>query len=69
MYAKSPADHWKSKDTAIYLVTSLAAKKQTSKVFKLLLYLYNISRTLTDTSIPKLKSLLFPYYCFSEPDN
>ncbi len=32
MYAKNPAEHWKSKDTAIYLVTSLAAKKQTSKV-------------------------------------
>ncbi|XP_065062318.1 exportin-2-like [Rhopilema esculentum] len=31
LYAKSPAEHWKSKDTAIYLVTSLAAKKQTSK--------------------------------------
>eukprot|EP00794_Sanderia_malayensis_P004821 gene4821-5453_t len=30
-YSKNPAEHWKSKDTAIYLVTSLAAKKQTSK--------------------------------------
>ena len=33
MYAKAPQDHWKSKDTAIYLVTSLASKKQTSKVW------------------------------------
>eukprot|EP00112_Aurelia_sp_Birch-Aquarium-sp1_P013550 Seg2879.1 transcript_id=Seg2879.1/GoldUCD/mRNA.D3Y31 product=Exportin-2 protein_id=Seg2879.1/GoldUCD/D3Y31 len=31
LYARSPAEHWKSKDTAIYLVTSLAAKRQTSK--------------------------------------
>ena len=32
MYAKDPANHWKAKDAAIYLVTSLAAKKQTAKV-------------------------------------
>jgi hypothetical protein len=31
-YAKNPAHNWKSKDAAIFLVTSLAAKAQTQKV-------------------------------------
>lgn len=31
-YAKNPGKNWKSKDAAIYLVTSLAAKAQTQKV-------------------------------------
>jgi hypothetical protein len=31
-YASSPTEKWKSKDAAIYLVTSLAAKAQTQKV-------------------------------------
>jgi len=31
LYAEAPQQHWKTKDTAIYLVTSLASKKQTSK--------------------------------------
>lgn len=31
-YAKNPAQNWKSKDAAIFLVTSLAAKAQTQKV-------------------------------------
>lgn len=30
-YSKAPSTHWKSKDAAIYLVTSLTAKGQTSK--------------------------------------
>lgn len=30
-YAENPNANWKSKDTAIYIVTSLAAKKSTSK--------------------------------------
>lgn len=31
-YAKDPANKWMAKDAAIYLVTSLAAKAQTTKV-------------------------------------
>ena len=31
-YAADPVGKWKSKDAAIYLVTSLAAKAQTQKV-------------------------------------
>jgi len=31
-YAKNPSQNWKSKDAAIFLVTSLAAKAQTQKV-------------------------------------
>ncbi|XP_032826379.1 exportin-2 [Petromyzon marinus] len=31
-YAKDPAAHWKHKDAAIYLVTSLASKAQTQKL-------------------------------------
>lgn len=30
-YAKDPSSHWKSKDAAIYLVTSMAVKGQTAK--------------------------------------
>lgn len=32
-YAKNPSVNWKHKDAAIYLVTSLASKAQTQKVF------------------------------------
>lgn len=32
-YAKNPGVNWKHKDAAIYLVTSLASKAQTQKVF------------------------------------
>ena len=31
-YASNPAQNWKAKDVAVYLVTSLAAKAQTQKV-------------------------------------
>lgn len=31
-YAKAPQQNWKCKDTAIYLVTTLAAKTQTQRV-------------------------------------
>lgn len=31
-YSQNPAAKWKCKDTAIYLVTTLAAKAQTQKV-------------------------------------
>lgn len=31
-FSKDPVSNWKSKDVAIYLVTSLAAKAQTQKV-------------------------------------
>lgn len=32
-YAKTPRENWKHKDAAIYLVTSLASKAQTQKVW------------------------------------
>lgn len=32
-YAKNPGVNWKHKDAAIYLVTSLASKAQTAKVW------------------------------------
>lgn len=32
MYSKDPNGKWKSKDAAIYLVTSMAVKGQTAKV-------------------------------------
>ena len=34
-YGKDPRANWKCKDTAIYLVTTLAARAQTQKVFML----------------------------------
>lgn len=35
-YAKNPGQNWKHKDAAIYLVTSLASKAQTQKVWLML---------------------------------
>ena len=40
-YAKNPAQNWKNKDAAVFLVTSLAAKGQTQKVEPL--HTYKIS--------------------------
>lgn len=36
-YSKNPGSNWKHKDSAIYLVTSLASKAQTQKVDVVLL--------------------------------